>query len=78
MSILDKKAYKAMQALKDQALAVSANNYKGDSIALKDAQLRMSSNQPWTSKIAKALLESKSEDDTVETITNEWLEKKFG
>ena len=74
---LDQSAYAAMKALKDQALAVSANDFKGDKEALKDVQKKMSENQPWTSKIAKALLSSSVDVDTVETIDSKWLESKF-
>lgn len=76
MNILPEGAYKALEALKEQAKAVSANNMKGDKDALVKAQSKMSDNIDWSKKIAGFLL-SNDLGVNIDNVTNEHIEHFF-
>ncbi|TOA68034.1 hypothetical protein [Vibrio parahaemolyticus] len=69
-------AYLALDALKRQAQAVTANNMQGDKEALHQAQSDMSLVNNWTTAITRKLL-SNSDGRTIDTIDEQWLEQQF-
>lgn len=73
---LPDEAYMALQALKDQAKAVAANNFAGDKVALSQAKASMAEVDSWTKAIYRKLMSSKGES-TIDTIDEAWLEATF-
>lgn len=72
------EAYKALQALKDQAAAVtlSLNDPAAGKSSLKQAQQAMQECQPWTNWIARAVLK-KGQVVPITDTDEHWLENEF-
>ncbi|HDV6162629.1 TPA: hypothetical protein RJN82_006622 [Pseudomonas aeruginosa] len=72
------EAYKALQALKDQAAAVtlSLNDPAAGKLSLAEAQQAMQECQPWTNWIVRAVLK-KGQVLPITELDEDWLESEF-
>lgn len=72
------EAYKALQALKDQAAAVtlSLNDPAAGKLSLKQAQQAMQESQPWTNWIVRSVLK-KGQGVPITEFDEVWLESEF-
>ncbi|EOG4614986.1 hypothetical protein ACLD9I_004633 [Pseudomonas aeruginosa] len=72
------EAYKALQALKDQAAAVtlSLTDPRMGKESLKQAQQTMQACQPWTNWIVRSVLE-KDQITPITELDEDWLEREF-
>lgn len=74
---LPPQAYAALAAMKAQAAAAFADDCGAiDRTALKQAHNAMAENQPWTGRVAKALL-TNTEGIGIDTADDAWLERYF-